>query len=107
VPTVERLFVHVADARHVVGGDEILLPQLAPVVVVPDDVALRAVGGQQLGDLRHEDRVGDDGRIDVDAGLLRPFLDDLDVGLHDRMSAMADGERLRRLRGRGERAQRQ
>ena len=95
---VERLLGEIGDARDVVGRHQILLPQLAPVVVVPDDVALRAVGGQDLGDLRDEDGVGDGRRSEADVEFLGPFVENLDAGLHDRMPAVANVERLRRLR---------
>ena len=59
VERLELAFGHIADFGHVLDRGEIALKILAPVVIVPNDVALVGrSGAQHLGDIRQVDQIG-------------------------------------------------
>ena len=91
---VERLDGDLVHAGHVVERLDPLLPLLAPVVVVPDDVELGAARGQRGGDLLVEDLVGHGNLDQLDPVRLGPFIHDGDVSLVDVVLHVADLEFL-------------
>jgi hypothetical protein len=75
---LERLLRH--EIEDFLFGDRFqpFFPQLAPVVVMPDNVILVAAGGQCGGHLFHENVVGNGVQRNLDAVGLAPFLEHLD-----------------------------
>ena len=86
----QRPLVGVLDAFDVVGRLEPLLPQLAPVVVVPDHVELVGARGQRGRDLLHEHAVGHGDARQLDVVGLGPLLHDVEGGVLDRVLHVPD-----------------
>jgi hypothetical protein len=98
---VQRVLVDLVHPGHVVGRLDPLLPQLAPVVIVPDDVELVGARGEGGRHLLLKDAVGHGDLGELDVVRLGPFLHHGDVGFLDRLLHVADLELgLRRRRRR-------
>ena len=102
---VQAPFVGELETGDVVHGLQQLLPELAPVVVVPDDVVLVGVRGQRRRHLLDVDAVRVRDLDDLHTVLRPPLLHHRDRRVLDRVRLVADPDLLGRLRHGRARAQ--